>query len=256
MSGWRSWISLLLLGALWAVLSTTAMNHRLFPTLVDVGNALKEMINSGELVRDIAASARRAFVGFIVGAMSGIALGYATGRNRVLDHALGGIFQILRPLPPISLVPLFILWFGINELSKYIIVAFGVFFPVWISTHLGTQAVDRRLLWMAQSLGASRGVIALEVILPAALPTIVSGLRTSIGVAFFCLVAAELAGALDGIVFRMNLSQSSFRVDRLVAGLIVLGVVSAVCDAIFMKFVRFAFPWIEHAFFRNKDLET
>ena len=124
-------------------------------------------------------------------------------------------------------------------------VSFGVFFPVWISTHLGTRAVDHRFLWMAQSLGASKATLAFEVVLPAALPMIISGLRTSIGVAFFCLVAAELAGAMDGIVFRMNLAQLSFRVDRLIAGLVVLGTLSSICDMLFIRFTAIAFPWLD-----------
>ena len=245
--GWlKSWISLLVLLALWTAISmTAATNNRLFPTPYDVATAFWAMLVSGELIPDIIASSRRAFVGFVIGGLFGVALGYATARSNTFDAIFGGVFQILRPLPPISLVPLFILWFGINEPSKYLMVSFGVFFPVWISTHLGIRTLDQRYIWMAQSLGATKASLAFEVILPAALPIIISGLRTSIGVAFFCLVAAELAGALDGVVFRMNLSQLSFRVDRLMAGLLVLGGLSSLSDFMFIRFVSRAFPWLK-----------
>lgn len=230
--------------SLWVIASHFADKGRLFPTPWEVAAALSDMLVTGELVRDVVASARRALVGFVVGGTLGILMGYATGRNRLLDDSFGSLFQMLRPLPPISLVPLLILWLGINEPAKYVLVSFGVFFPVWINTHQGTRAVDPRYIWMAQSLGASRQKLAFEVILPAALPMIVSGLRTSIGVAFFCLVAAELAGAMDGVVFRMNLSQLAFRVDRLIAGLLVLGSISLISDTLFVRFINVAFPWL------------
>ncbi len=253
----RSTTSIFVLLALWIALSWLFVdNSRLFPSPWDVGLALRNMLISGELTRDVLASGRRAFVGFLIGSIAGMVVGYFTGRNRLFEYIFAGPLQVLRPLPPISLVPLFILWFGINETSKYTLVSFGAFFPVWISTHLGTSQVDQRLLWMAQSLGASRWRMAMDVTLPAALPMIVSGLRTAIGTAFFCLVAAELAGAVDGIVFRINLSHLAFRVDRIIAGLILLGLLSAICDTLFIRLIHRVFPWLNTIKANHENLAT
>jgi NitT/TauT family transport system permease protein/sulfonate transport system permease protein len=201
------------------------------------------MTATGELGRDVLASLGRVISGFLVGALLGIGLGWVTATLKWMDVLLGGTIQLLRPLPPISLVPLVILWIGINEGSKVFLVAFGVFFPVWVSTHLGIQGVDQRYLWVAKAHGASRWATTFDVMLPAAMPTIVAGLRTSIATGFFCLVAAELAGAVHGVVFRINLSHMAFRTDKMLAGLIVLGVMSTVADAAFASIVRTLFPW-------------
>jgi ABC-type nitrate/sulfonate/bicarbonate transport system permease component len=221
----------------------SGVDPKLLPAPTTVLTTMLRMTATGELGRDVLASLGRVISGFLVGALLGIGLGWVTATLKWMDVLLGGTIQLLRPLPPISLVPLVILWIGINEGSKVFLVAFGVFFPVWVSTHLGIQGVDQRYLWVAKAHGASRWATTFDVMLPAAMPTIVAGLRTSIATGFFCLVAAELAGAVHGVVFRINLSHMAFRTDKMLAGLIVLGVMSTVADAAFASIVRTLFPW-------------
>lgn len=222
----------------------SGIDAKLLPTPKIVFFSILGMAQKGELACDVLASLRRVTCGFVLGASFAIVFGWGTATVKWLDITLGGIIQLIRPLPPISLVPIIILWMGINEASKVFLVALGVFFPVWISTHLGIQGVDQRYLWVARVHGVSKWATAFEVMLPAAMPTIVSGLRSSIATAFFCLVAAELAGAVHGVVFRINLSHLSFRTDKMLAGLVVLGVLSAIADAIFAAIVRTLFPWL------------
>lgn len=231
--------------AVWSsVCMLSGIDARLLPTPKIVFSSILEMAQTGELAYDVLASLSRVICGFLLGALFAIVFGWATATVKWLDVILGGIVQLIRPLPPISLVPIIILWMGINETSKVFLVALGVFFPVWISTHLGIQGVDQRYLWVARVHGVSKWATAFEVMLPAAMPTIVTGLRTSIATAFFCLVAAELAGAVHGVMFRINLSHLSFRTDKMLAGLVVLGVLSATADAIFAAIVRAVFPWL------------
>ncbi len=166
-----------------------------------------------------------------------------TGRYTIFRLTLGQIAQILRPLPPVALVPFAILWFKLGEASKYFLVFWGVFFPVWLNTHLGILAVDKHYLWAAQSMGAKGKTILFEILLPAASPAIVAGLRVAIGIAFYCLIAAEIAGAFSGVAYRIAISHLTFRVDRMVANLIVLGLMSVVVDRSLTWLLFKLMPW-------------
>jgi ABC-type nitrate/sulfonate/bicarbonate transport system permease component len=242
---YRTVVPVAALLAVWSsVCLMSGVDDKLLPTPKIVFFSILEMAQTGELISDVLASLGRVICGFSLGALFAIFLGWVTATVKSFDILLGGTIQLIRPLPPISLVPMIILWMGINEGSKVFLVALGVFFPVWISTHLGIQGVDQRYLWVARVHGVSRWATAFEVMLPAAMPTIVSGLRTSIATAFFCLVAAELAGAVHGVVFRINLSHLAFRTDKMLGGLVVLGLISAVTDSIFAAIVRALFPWL------------
>lgn len=215
----------------------------LFPPPSSIIRSFNEMIVNDELFKDIIASLRRVCIGYIVGAGLGICAGGLTGRNQLADYILTPLIQLIRPIPPISFVPLAIVWFGIEESSKYFLVILGSFFPIWISTHLGVSQVSKTYIWAAQSLGAGSRMIFFEVILPAASPLIISGMRTSLGIAFYCLVAAEIAGAFDGVAFRIAISHQNNRTDKMIAGLIILGVLSFLADKIFVFLVNKIFPW-------------
>jgi len=136
------------------------------------------------------------------------------------------------------------LWFGLGELPKYGLIVAGVIPPVWVSTHIGIKGVKSEYVWTAQSLGVPPRRIVFQVLLPAASPIILAGLRTALGIAFYCLVAAEMAGALFGIAYRIQLSNQYIRVDQMIAYLAVLGIVFLISQAAFAKVVRSLFPWI------------
>jgi ABC-type nitrate/sulfonate/bicarbonate transport system permease component len=138
-----------------------------------------------------------------------------------------------------------VLWFGLGEFPKYFLVFIGVFFPVWMNSHLGVQNVERSYIWTANSLGASRYSLIFNVYLPGAAPLIIAGLRVGIAVAFFCLVAAEIAGAFSGLAYRIEISHLVFRADRMIAGLVVLGVLSAAADQLLGLTIRKLFPWTQ-----------
>jgi ABC-type nitrate/sulfonate/bicarbonate transport system permease component len=205
--------------------------------------ALVSMIG-GELPFDLLTSLSRAGLGYVVGSALGIGVGLLTGRFVVWRRLLNQVFQLLRPIPPISLVPVSILWFGLGEPSKYFLISWGVFFPVWITTFLGVSRVELTYLWAAESLGAGERQLMREIIFPAALPSIIAGLRTALAIAFYCLVAAEIAGAFSGVAFRLELSHTNLQVDRMFGGLIVLGIVSATADRLFVLMTGRLFPWM------------
>jgi len=204
--------------------------------------AVGEMYASGELVRDILASLQRAAVGFLTGSCAGVLIGVFTGRVRLIDATLGQLIRLFRSIPSIALVPVAIVWFGLGETSKYVLVFWGVFFPVWINTHLGITQVDRTYIWAAQSLGARRAALIWEVVLPCAVPFIVAGMRTATAIAFVVLVAAEMAGAFGGVGYRIYASHLVFRVDKMMADIFVLGLLGGMADLLFAAVIS-AIPW-------------
>lgn len=241
------WVTpIVVLLALWELLSRYVVtNPALFPPPSKVVTALLDWSRTGELWRDLRASALRLLVGFVGGGVAGMAAGLATGRSKTADAVLGPVIQFLRPLPPVAIIPLVIVWFGIGDGAKIFSTSFAVFFPTWINTHLGASRIPIEYLWSARLLSRSRAAVLLFVVLPAALPAIVAGLRTSISVAFVMVYVNELAGASSGIGYQISISHLAYRIDRMIAALAVLGAAGAFADAVFAAVVRLAFPWMK-----------
>lgn len=228
------YLSLPLFLLIWEAVSRAGIvNTVLFPPPTVVAQALHEWLISGELPSDLAASLARVAVGFLLGSTCGVGVGILTGRISFVARLLGPVFQILRPIPPIAFVPIVILWFGLAESGKIFLIFWGVFFTVWLSTHLGVQKVDRGLVRAAQMLGTPRLRLHWEIIFLGALPYIVVGLRTAVGISFYTLVAAELAGAFSGVFYRIALAQQNMQTGLVLGGLIVLGLVSFLADRAF-----------------------
>ncbi len=181
--------------------------------------------------------------GLITGALCGIVLGLLTGTFPLVSAMFSPIFQMLRPIPPIAFVPIVIVWFGITELGKWFLVFWGVFFTVWISAHLGVQRVNETLLRAALCLGADRKNLLLMVVFPAALPVIFVGVRTAVGISFYTLVAAELAGAAFGIAYRLEVTQQNMQVAQMMSGLVMLGLIATIADRLFGALSRKIVHW-------------
>jgi ABC-type nitrate/sulfonate/bicarbonate transport system permease component len=229
---------------IWEIIARAGfLNESLFPTPIAVFFAFLNMLKSGELVFDILVTVSRALIGFIFGSILGIIIGIFTARFTLFNQSLGQIIQILRPIPPIALVPLAVVWLGLGEFSKVTIITWGVFFPVWVNTHLGVSRVDKSLIWAALSLGASPKRLLFRVALPAALSHVVAGMRVAVAIAFICVVVSEMLGAYVGLGYRINISYLVFRVDRMIVGLLMLGGLGAFADWIFIRIVNKIMPW-------------
>jgi ABC-type nitrate/sulfonate/bicarbonate transport system permease component len=227
------YLSLPLFLAAWEVISRAEIvNAILFPPPSVVAVALIEWIGNG-LLRDLGMSVSRVLVGFISGAGLGTFIGILTGRYRLIANLLTPVFQLLRPIPPIAFVPIVILWFGLSEIGKYFLVFWGVFFTVWIAAHLGVQRVDPMLIRAARSLGTPERKMLREVLLPASAPYIFVGLRTSVSISFYTLVAAELAGTFAGLAYRIEIAQQNMQIGQVMAGLLMLGLISFAADRTF-----------------------
>jgi ABC-type nitrate/sulfonate/bicarbonate transport system permease component len=242
----RAAISIGALLVTWEGLSRAEIVHiSLFPPPSRVMLALIEMARSGELARDVWVSTRRAFLGLFLGTAVGVVGGILTGRVPIIDAYLSPGIQLLRPLPPVSIIPLIITWLGITEFSKVFSISFAVFFPVWINAHLGTRSVPRTFLWTAGSLRLGRFRTLGRIVCPAAMPFIVAGFRSGIAVAFVMVFVSELAGASSGIGYQIQLSQLAYRVDRMMASLAVLGAMGALTDYALTRVVWLTFPWLK-----------
>lgn len=228
----------------WELISRSgAVNVVLFPPPSGVVMALISWAESGQLSIDFLMSLSRVVVGFFLGAVVGVFIGVLTGRYELVSSFLTPIFQLLRPIPPIAFVPIVILWFGLGEIGKYFLVFWGVFFTVWMATHLGVQRVDERLIRAAKTLGASERRMLREILFPGALPFILVGLRTSVSISFYTLVAAELAGTFAGLAYRIDIAQQNLQMGQMLGGLVMLGIISAAADKAFSVAARRLVWW-------------
>jgi len=151
---------------------------------------------------------------------------------------------MLRPLPPVAIIPLIIIWFGIGAGAKIFSIAFAVFFPVWINTYIGSRQINHIFLWSGNLLTNSRLKILLKIIIPATLPFIVAGVRTSIAIAFIMVFVSELIGSSSGLGYRISISQLTYRIDEMMATLFVLGALGALSDKLFVFVINKKYSWL------------
>ncbi len=185
---------------------------------------------SGELVHDTLGSLYRVVVGFAVGAGLALPLGLAMGASRVVYAWLNPLVQLLRPIPPIAYIPLSILWFGLGNPPAVFLIALGAFFPVLMNTIAGVRQVDGIYLRAARNLGAGGATMFLRVILPASVPYILAGVRIGIGTAFIVVIVSEMIAVNNGLGFRILEAREYFWSDKIIAGMITIGLLGLAID--------------------------
>jgi ABC-type nitrate/sulfonate/bicarbonate transport system permease component len=211
---------------------------------MQVAAAFRELTISGPLLNDVAWSLRRTLLGLIFGGTLGLVLGTLTGRIAAWNWLLSPVFNGLRALPPVAIVPLVVVWAGLGEPAKVFVTSWAAFFPVWLNTHAGVASVDRTIIWAARSLGARGSRLLFRVMLPAALQQILVGYRLAISSTLICVVVAEMTGAYAGLGYRLNIAYLVFRVDRMLACMAVLAALGIVGDRLFNLCTSRAFPWV------------
>lgn len=192
------------------------------PKPSDILGTFAELWRSGQLWLHLLPSLTRLIVGATLGVTTGIAVGVAIG---LFSHVRAGLVPLVAaifPIPKIALLPLFVIWFGIDEGSKYALIALGSFTPTVVSTYGAVDNVDRGLIRMGQSFGLSWKSIVWKIVLPGAMPGILSGLRISLAIAIILLVAAEMLGAEHGIGAYILQAGSLYDLERLFAGVVIL----------------------------------
>jgi NitT/TauT family transport system permease protein/taurine transport system permease protein len=244
----RPFLLLAVLLAVWELISGVWLPRvdrnlvTLMPPPSAVGHAAWELIVSGELAAHLWASLRRELTAFCF-ALAAIPLGIGMGWWRGIHDQVDPIVEILRPIPPIAWIPLSLLWFGIGDAQNQFIIFLGIFFPVLINTIAGVKNIETNLVRAARSLGASEFFILRRVVLPAALPQILTGIRVGFGFGWMALVAAELVGASSGLGFMINDARSVLRTDIILVGMLTIGLTGFSIDIIVRRLSRRLLPW-------------
>ena len=200
----------------------------ILPAPSEAWGAFMDLVHSGLLWKHIGASLQRLVIGWTAGTILGIVAGLAIGLFSLARSGLQPLVSALFPVPKIALLPLFIIWFGIDEGSKVATILFGTFFPTVISTYSGVDNVDRTLIRMGQSFGLSWLSIVRKIVIPGAMPAILSGFRISVSIAIVLLVAAEMIGAEYGVGAYILMAGSLMATDQLIAGVAILSVLGLI----------------------------
>jgi sulfonate transport system permease protein len=212
--------------------SLLQVSNTILPTPLDIFHSFQELIQSGELFGHLKISVTRALIGFILGAGLGLLFGILTGLSNKTEQFVDPSLQMLRTVPHLALSPLFILWFGLGELSKELLIALGAFFPLYVNTLLGIRGVDKKLFDVAHILEFSRWNQVTKLIFPAALPNILLGVRLSLGAAWLGLVVSELMGASEGIGYLIMDARQFSRTDVVFVGIIIFALGGKLADSI------------------------
>jgi ABC-type nitrate/sulfonate/bicarbonate transport system permease component len=249
---WPAWLrgrrlrltSVLLLIATWYGITETGLVNSLFlPTPGMVIRAGIHTFATGELVRDIKATLIRVGEGFTLGGATGTLIGLWLAQSRVASLAVRPILELLRPIPGLAWAPLLLIWFGIGEAGKVVLIAYATFFPVFTNTLDGVATVPSHAVLAARTLGAKGRHIFLRVLLPSSLPNILTGLSIGMGQAFGIVVAAELIAATEGMGWMISDARRFFRTDLVVLGMLLIGIFGFMCVQVLVQLQRHLLHW-------------
>ncbi len=237
-------ISPLAVLALWQLAATAGLLPAdMLAAPAKVASTTVDLIRAGTLPDALAVSLQRVLYGFVIGAPAGVGLALVAGLSRVGEYAVDPLLQMLRALPLFGLIPLFILWFGIGEEPKVLLVALGVLFPLYLNTYAGIRSVDAKLAEVGRVLRLSRLALIRHIVLPGALPQLLVGLRQSLGVAWLALIVAEQINASSGLGWMINDAREFLRTDVIVVGLVVYAVLGLLTDSLVRLLERRALAW-------------
>jgi ABC-type nitrate/sulfonate/bicarbonate transport system permease component len=202
-------------------------------------------LGSRELYDNIAASLARSLPGFALGTLFGAALGLAAGTSRWFDETFSPAVFLTYPVPKIVMLPIFMLWFGIGDLSKVLIIALACFYPVFINSYYGAKGAPRILVWSAQNMGASRAAIFRRVVVPSAAPMIFAGMRVSLALSFIVMFAAEMINASSGLGHMIRVAENSLRFDLMYVSLLAIAILGYAGDRLVRYSHRRLLAWHE-----------
>jgi sulfonate transport system permease protein len=202
-----------------------------------------KLARSGELWRSIEVSTWRALAGFAIGAGIGFALGMVNGLSSLSETLTDSTLQMVRNIPHLALIPLVILWFGIDEAAKVFLVALGVFFPIYVNTLHGVRSVDPHLLEMARAYGMTPATVFRRVVLPGALPSILVGLRYGLGIMWLTLIVAETISATSGIGYMAMNAREFMQVDVVVFAILLYAGLGKLADSAARWLERTTLAW-------------
>jgi len=238
------WLLPVVIVALWELAARAGLiASNVLPAPTAVLEAFWRLLRSGELVQNIGVSAARALAGFAVGGSIGFALGLANGVSALSRGLTDTTLQMIRNIPHLALIPLVILWFGIDEEAKLFLVALGVFFPIYVNTLLGIQSVDPQLVEMGRIYGMNRWQLFARVILPGALPAIFVGLRYALGIMWLTLIVAETISASSGLGYMAMQAREFLLIDVVVLSILIYALLGKLADSLARLLERLSLQW-------------
>jgi ABC-type nitrate/sulfonate/bicarbonate transport system permease component len=258
-AGGSTWASLLRAGKflypivvvalVWQLIASLhIVSPLLFPPVTQVISSLYQgLITGTTLWPDVAITLERAGIGFIIAVVVGIAVGLLMNASKGFRGFIDPLISITFPMPKLALFPILLVWFGVGDLTKIILVAFGAVFPVIVNTYTASTSVPRALIWNARSKGASRFQVLIHVVLPWSMPSIFAGIRIASSMSFLLAVSAEIISSSSGLGFLIMSSEQSFQPAQTVAAIALTGILGLVIDRIVYGLQRFSSRWQESA---------
>ncbi len=204
---------------------------------------LREGYGGQTLANDIFISSFRILIGFVGAIVIGVPIGLMMSRNKVVFDIIDPMLQFIRPVPPLAYIPLLVVWFGIGELPKVILILVGTIPVIIIGTMSGVKSTPPLRISVARTLGATNGQIFRKVVLPSALPEIFTAMRVGIGVAWTCLVAAELIAASSGLGWLVQFAGQALQVSIVIVGIVIIGLIGYGMELVIRKIENIVVPW-------------
>lgn len=242
--GLRPWLSIVAVLVIWWVADVFgALNPRVLPGPLAVATALVTIVSDGLLVEALAASLPRVGWGLLLGGLSGVFLGFCASYWRIGEDLIDRPVQAIKAIPFTALTPLFILWFGIEELPKILLVAVGVAVPLYLNTYSGIRGVDRKLIEVARVYDPRAWTIARDILLPGALPQILTGFRYGLSIGWVALIVAESIAASSGIGFLLTNARTYAQTDVVIVCILVYAFLGVLTDLIVRQLERSLLRW-------------
>lgn len=239
-----STFSVLMFVGVWELCTRLDLIDSIFlPAPSEVFDRAVRTLENGSLVANVLASTRRVMVGFLMAVVVSVPLGLILGSSRRVCAVFDPIISLLRPLPSMSWIPLSLLWFGITETQKYSIVFMGTIAPALLYVIDATRNVDKVLILAARNMGATRFQVMRHVILPASLSQIIIGFKIILGLAWTCVISAELIAAKEGLGFMIMNGKEFFQTDTVVLGMVMISLTVLVIDAILRRIEKRVLAW-------------
>ncbi|MDR5833903.1 ABC transporter permease [Caballeronia sp. LZ034LL] len=250
-SYWLTGAVLIVAVALWQAISMAGVFPAFaLPSPVAVWQAFADILRNGyggqSLIGDILISCFRIIVGFVGAVAIGVPIGLFMSRSKIVFDIIDPLLQFIRPVPPLAYIPLLVVWFGIGELPKAILILVGTIPVIIIGTMSGVKSTPPLRISVARTLGATNAQIFRRIVLPSAMPEIFTSMRVGIGVAWTCLVAAELIAASSGLGWLVQFAGQALQVAVVIVGIIVIGVIGYAMELVIRQLENWIVPWRGH----------
>jgi len=240
----RKLVSPLTIVVIWEALARLDwINVLIMPPPSQILQHFGEMLVNLEIVKHTASSLGRVAVGYALAVATAIPLGVLMGWFRPVDIVVDPLVELIRPVSPIAILPLAILWFGIGDASKIFIIWLSCMFPVLLNTYAGVKGLDRSFIYAATSLGASNWEVLRTVAVPSALPQIYAGMRVSLGIGLIVIISSEMVAARHGLGYMILTAQQTFNVEEIFVGIIVIGLLGFSADHGLRRLKSRFLPW-------------